>query len=139
MRKHRRHDWRNLPPKKMIRSMSALRLAMKQWGVNTVEMDKIGEEVSKSLMRGIWDELFGYSVAKRGTCYEHTYTAKQGDEPHWGTVEGKFDEQIYRYAGTIPPAPTLSMDIESIPVSYALYNQLIAREPESYMSTASLV
>ncbi len=140
--KKARTNWRNLPPKKMIRSMSPLRLAMNQWGGDSVKMDKIAEEMYKSILRGFWDQLLGHNVAKRGNCYEHTYTVKQEDEPHWVTVavEGEADDsKVYRYAGTIPPEPTLKFELEmtNLPVSYALYNQLIVREPESYMNHGS--
>lgn len=127
MRKNRRHDWRNMPPKKMIRSTSALRLAMKQWGVNTVEMNKIGEEVFKSLMRGFWDELFGYSVAKRGDVYEHTYTVKREDEPTWITVINETVPEERHYKAMFPPDHKLELEmkVSDVDVSFALYNQLI--------------
>lgn len=109
MRKHRRPDWRNLPPKKMIRSRGWVQTGERQYKIDLryagVDLAQSGTDVTRLIIRGFMGNL-DYKVVDLTPLHEHVFTAK----------------------------PTLSMEIEDVPVSFALYNQLIVREPEnSYM------
>ena len=106
-----RTNWRNLPPKKMIRSRGWVQTGERQYKIDLSHVDisdisiEFGD-VARLIMRGFMGNL-SHEVIERMPLHEHIFTTKQTDEP------------------------MLKMEFKDVPVSYALYNQLIVREPES--------
>ena len=93
----------------MIRSRGWVQTGERQYKIDLsyagVDLAQSGTDVTRFIMRGFMDNL-DYKVVDLTPLHEHVFTAKQTDEP------------------------MLKMEFKDVPVSYALYNQLIVREPE---------
>lgn len=141
MRKHKRPDWRKLPPKKMIKGAHWLRLVTKRWASGNcgVDVSRLERDVARFILIGCMDGI-NHEVVAYGDVYEHTYTLTSMEEPFQVTVVNESVPEERRYKAMFPPRHELELEmkVSDVDVSFALYNQLIVREPESYIDVGTL-